>query len=136
MLNAPLSHGYPLQGLVVPDTLLHLFDKPFPWSPGRLGRALAAGVVEGDALRGVLPLARPLPLGVPSPRPPSVSRQPPKPAAIQTRSADPTELARHRTPREYLSRRRVVDPWQPKHPNCCCGTMGYTLITLSRRGRT
>jgi len=73
----------------------------------RLGRALAAGAIEGETLRQVLPMARPLPLGVPSLRPPTVSRQPPEPAAIQTRLVDPAALARQRALREYLSRRRV-----------------------------
>lgn len=73
----------------------------------RLGQVLAPDSNEGEWLREVLPLARPLPLGVPSLRPPSVSRQPPKPGAIQTRSVDPAILARQKALRAYLSRRRV-----------------------------
>lgn len=73
----------------------------------RLGRALADGSIEEDRLHEILPLVKPLPLGVSSLRPPTVSRQPPEPVTIQTRAVDPAALGRQRALREYLSRRRV-----------------------------
>jgi len=73
----------------------------------RLGVALGVRRLGEDSLRDTLPLAKPLPLGVASLRPPSVSRQPPTPTAIQVRSVDPAVLARQRALREYVNRRRV-----------------------------
>lgn len=73
----------------------------------RLGVALAAGEIGEHSLADTLPLAKPLPLGVSSLRPPSVSRQPPAPTAIQDRRVDPGVLARQRALREYVNRRRV-----------------------------
>ena len=73
----------------------------------RLGHALTRGTLEADMLRETLPLAKPLPLGLSSLRPPSVSRRPPEPTVIETRRIDPDVLARQRALREYVNRRRV-----------------------------
>jgi hypothetical protein len=97
----------------VADTVRYL-DRTLPGMAPRvarliegLGRAVASPAFDGEALGEVAPLARALPLGVASLRPPSVARRPPEPAAIQTRQVDPAELERQRALREYLNRRRV-----------------------------
>ncbi len=97
----------------VADTIRYL-DRTLPGMAPRCARlverlthALTRGDLGEDLLCETLPLAKPLPLGLSSLRPPSVSRQPPEPTAIEVRHIDPALLARQRALRAYVNRRRI-----------------------------